>query len=227
VPGRPGERGPTALSSRAGAANDDGMTAPVMPVLAVGPDGLLIDALMPRCDADLAEHTIVHAPAAATYRAARELDFVTIHTPLLDSAMWLRGLPGRITGTEPPPPPRLVPAEQTGALPGWVVLGEQPDREFAFGAIGRFWTPSIEWRDVPPTDFADFAEPGWGKIVVAFVVSAYGAGSLLTYECRTLTGDPASRARFLRYWRLIRPFAAHIFRATVAQVRRNAERGDS
>ena len=61
---------------------------------------------------------------------------MTIHTPLLDTAMWVRGLPGRITGTERPPPPRLVPAEQTGALPGWVMLGEQPGRELTFGAVG-------------------------------------------------------------------------------------------
>jgi hypothetical protein len=203
------------------------MTAPVVPVLTVEPDELIIDALLPRWDAQLAEHAIVHAPPAATYRAARELDFVTIHTPLLDAAMWLRGLPGRITGTEPPPPPRLVPAEQTGALPGWVMLGEQPGHELTFGAIGRFWTPSIEWRDVPPADFAAFAEPGWGKIAVAFVVSPYGTGSLLTYECRTLTGDAVSRARFLRYWQVVRPFAAHIFRATVGTVRRAAENGST
>jgi hypothetical protein len=202
------------------------MAAPAVPVLAVEPDALLIDALLPRCDATLAEHRIVHAPPAATYRVARLLDFVTIHTPLLDAAMWLRGLPGRITGSEPPPPPRLVPAEQTGALPGWVMLGERPDRELTFGAVGRFWTPSIEWRDVPPSAFADFAEPGWGKIVVAFVVSPYGTGSsLLTYECRTITADDESRERFLRYWRVVRPFAAHIFRATVDTVRRAAEDG--
>ena len=132
------------------------MTARTVPVLAVEPDALLIDALVPRCDAALAAHRIVHSPPAATYQAARELDFVTIHTPLLDAAMWVRGLPGRIAGTEPPPPPRLVPAEQTGALPGWVMLGEQPGHELTFGAIGRFWTPSIEWRDVPPADFAAF-----------------------------------------------------------------------
>lgn len=200
------------------------MTAPVAPVLPVEPDALLIDALVPRCDAAIAEHGIVLATPAATYRAARELDFVTIHTPLLDGAMWLRGLPGRITGTEPSPPPRLVPAEQTGAMPGWVMLGEQPDRELTFGAVGRFWTPSIEWRDIPASAFADFAEPGWGKIIVAFVVSPYGTGaSLLTYECRIVTADGTSRARFLRYWRLIHPFVAHIFRATVATVRHNAE----
>ena len=201
------------------------MTAPTVPVLAVEPDALLIDALMPRYDAVLATHRIVHAPPAATYDAARKLDFVTIHTPLLDAAMWVRGLPGRIAGTEPPHPPRLVPAEQTGALPGWVMLGEQPDRELTFGAVGRFWTPSIEWRDVPPSDFAGFTEPGWGKVVVAFVVSPYGDASLLTYECRTVVGDSASRKRFLRYWRVVRPFAGHIFRATVDTIRRAAEDG--
>ena len=80
---------------------------------------------------------------------------------------------------------------------------------------------------MPSADFAAFAEPGWGKIAVAFVVSPYGTGSLLTYECRTLTGDAVSRARFLRYWQVVQPFAAHIFRATVGTVRRAAENGST
>jgi hypothetical protein len=109
-------------------------------------------------------------------------------------------------------------------LPGWAVLGEQPGREFAFGAIGRFWQPSIEWHDVPAADFAAFAVPGWGKIVADFSVVPYGEhASLLTYECRTTTTDIDSRARFLRYWRLVRPFVGHIFRATVATIAAAAE----
>jgi hypothetical protein len=47
--------------------------------------------------------------------------------------------------------------------------------------------------------------------------------SLLTYECRTVTTDPGSRRRFLSYWWIIRPFVAHILRATLRQIKANAE----
>ena len=38
----------------------------------------------------------------------------------------------------------------------------------ALGAVGRFWTPSIEWHDVSAAAFPTFADPGWGRIAVSF-----------------------------------------------------------
>jgi hypothetical protein len=185
---------------------------------------LLIDQFMPSYDVSIAEHALVHRVAAVTFRAVTELDFMTVHTPLLDLAMWARGVPARVSGRAPAPPPRLVLA-QGDPLPGWLVLGQRPDRELAFGAVGKFWQPSIEWRDVPLESFADFGEPGWGKIAANFAVLPYGKGSsLLTYECRTVTTDAESRRKFMRYWQLGRPVIAHIFRATVRTIRDNAER---
>jgi hypothetical protein len=184
---------------------------------------LLIDEAMPRYDVAIAEHALVRVSPSMTFTAARGLDFLSVHTPLLDAAMWARGVPDRLAGRAPAAPPRLVLGEGD-PLPGWVVLGERGPQEIAFGAVGRFWQPQIEWRDVAAADFAPFAEPGWGKIVASFVVLPYGAGaSLLTYECRTSTTDADSRQRFLRYWWLVRPFVSHIFRATVRTIRAHAE----
>jgi hypothetical protein len=185
---------------------------------------LLIDALMPTWDASVAAHLIVRADPDRTFRAARDLDFLSVHSPLLAASMWVRGLPDRLSGRPSVAPPRLV-LSAGDELPGWVVLGEQRGRELAFGAVGRFWQPNIEWRDVAADEFAGFAAPGWGRIVADFSVVAYGEhASLLTYECRTATTDAASRVRFLRYWRLVRPFVGHIFRATVATIAADAER---
>ncbi|GAY13516.1 hypothetical protein [Mycobacterium sp. shizuoka-1] len=104
------------------------------------------------------------------------------------------------------------------------MLGERDGAEIAFGAVGRFWQPVIEWRSVDPTTFRGFDEPGWGKIAANFSVRPYGPGAtLLSYECRTATTDPRSRRRFARYWWLIRPFVAHILRATLRQIKANAE----
>jgi hypothetical protein len=184
---------------------------------------LIIDTVMPTFDVSLAAHLIVHAGTDATYTAARGLDFLTVHSPLVDAAMWIRGAPARLAGRASETPPRLVIAEGD-PLPGWLVLGEEPGRELAFGAVGRFWQPNIEWRDVSKGEFAEFAEPGWGKIAANFSVLPYGErNALLTYECRTATTDGDPRRRFARYWWLMRPFIAHIFRATVRAIRENTE----
>ena len=62
---------------------------------------LLIDAAMPRYDASIAEHLIVRAEPSTTFASARNLDFLRVHTPLRDAAMWARGLPARLTGSMP------------------------------------------------------------------------------------------------------------------------------
>lgn len=185
---------------------------------------LIVDTVMSSFDASIAEHMIVRTDPAGTFRAARQLDFLSVRTPLLDAAMWARGLPARLTHQAAEPPPRLVLA-QGDSLPGWLILGENPGRELAFGAVGKFWQLNIEWRDVPIDEFAEFTEVGWGKIAADFSVLPYGeAATLLTYECRTVTTDAESRRKFLRYWWLMRPFIAHIFRATVHTIRDNAEK---
>jgi len=178
---------------------------------------MIIDREMPVFDVRIAAHLIVDAPPDVVLRAARELDFTTVRTPLLATAMWARGVPDRLRGRAAEPPRRLVLAEGVG-LPGWLMLGETDD-EVAFGAVGRFWKPSIEWRDVDRSEFAGFAETGWGRIACNFSVRDYGATrTLLSYECRTATTDAESRRRFANYWIAIKPFVAHIMRATVHNI---------
>ncbi|MFI6959979.1 hypothetical protein ACIBJI_41755 [Nocardia sp. NPDC050408] len=186
-------------------------------------DRMLIESAVPTFDTMIAEHLVVHAGPETTFAAARNVDFLTVRTPLLAAAMWIRGLPARWSRHTVVAPRRLVLAEGVG-LPGWLLLGQTQGREIAFGAVGKFWQPDIEWLDVPRADFAGFAEPGWGKIAANFTVTGYGEqSSLLSYQVRTVTTDPESRRRFRRYWWLIRPFVAHIMRATLRTVRADAE----
>lgn len=195
----------------------------IVAVTAMHTGPMLIESAMPKYHVVIAEHLVVAAHPPATFAAARDLDLLTVRTPLLTVSLWLRGLPARWSGRVTPPPPRLVIGDDM-ALPGWVSLGQQPNCEIAFGAVGKFWQPTIEWRDVSPEDFSGFSEFGWGKIAANLSVLPYGeSASLLTYECRTVTTDPDSRRRFLHYWWLIRPFVAHILRATLRQIRTNAE----
>jgi hypothetical protein len=192
-------------------------------------DLLIIERAIATADVEIAEHRIVAAGTDRTYAAARGLDFLQVRTPLLDVAIWARGVPARLKGEPQPELDSMCLADafdsEEMALPGWLVLGEEPGRELAFGAVGRFWQPDIEWRDVLRDDFDDFAEPGWGKIAAGFSVLPYGAErSLLTYACRVAMTDTDSRRRFRRYWTLVRPFVGHIFRATLATIAVEAER---
>lgn len=185
----------------------------------------LLDARLPTYDVALTEHLTVEADVPAVFRAAHDLDFLTVRTPLLATAFFVRGLPARLFGKPSPELPalRLFADPSSSGLPGWLVLGEVPDREIAFGAVGKFWQADIEWHDVPLDRFTAFDEPGWGKIGCHFLIRANGPGrSVVSYECRTGTTDPESRKKMMRYWWIIRPFVGHIMRATLRTIAADA-----
>jgi hypothetical protein len=190
----------------------------------MGAERMVIQEQLPTFDVVVAEHVIVDAGPITTWQAARELDFATVHTPLIDAAFWVRGLPARVSRRLPRRLWRLRPAAGDH-LPGWVVLGETPGRETALGAVGKVWKGAIEWRDVSPAQFAGFVEPGYAKVAYSFSVRPYGTGrTLLTYECRVATTDPVSRRWFAAYWWTIRPFVRHIMRAALAAIGADAAR---
>jgi hypothetical protein len=183
-------------------------------------DPLIIDQQMPQYDKAIAEHRIVDASPSMVFEAARDLDFMTVHTPLLDAAFWVRSRPARLRGRlEPAPPQVRLTGGPEGGMPGWMLLGERSDQELAFGAVGVFWRGVIEWRKVAADEFAGFAEPGFGKIACNFSVRPYGSQrTVLTFDCRVAVTDELSRRAFRRYWTVIRPFVAHIMRAALATI---------
>ena len=84
----------------------------------------------------------------------------------------------------------------------WIVLGEDPPHEIAFGVIGQFWAGEIVWAQIDATDFETFTGPGFGKIACNFSLWPDGADrTLVTYECRTLSTDETASRGFMRYWR--------------------------
>jgi len=204
-----------------GALYDVEMTEVARPTEASDRAGdLLIDRYLPVYDVAITEHLVVDAPIETVYPAARELDFLSVRSPLLLASFFVRGLPARLRGRSPEPVAELRLAAGAEDVPGWLVLGEEPGRELAFGAVGRFWKAEIEWRDVPLDEFPAFDEAGWGKIACHFLVRPDGEGrSVLTYECRTATTDAVSRREMARYWWLIRPFVGHVMRATLRTIR--------
>lgn len=203
---------------------------------------LLIDEVLPDYDVTVIEHLVIDAPPDAVYETVREMDFMQIHSPLVDAAMAARGLPttiGRWLGRPAPPPPQTMrladlldpPVDadaETDALEGWVGLGEVQGREIVFGAIGKVWQPDIDWKPVAADEFAAFAEPDYAKIAAGFSLRRYGRHrTLLSYEARTAGTDDGSRDKFLRYWWLVRPFVRVVMRAAVTTARDLAQESHS
>jgi hypothetical protein len=184
---------------------------------ATAPD--LLDRFLPVYDVVSTEHLVIGADTDHIYRATKDLDFLTVRSPLLVASMFVRGLPMRLRGHAPKTPLELHLTGDDPGLPGWLHLGDIPGREVTFGAIGKFWKADIEWKDVRREQFQTFGEPGWGKIACHFLVRADGPNrTVLSYECRTATTDPDARRLMARYWPLIRPFASHIMRATLRTI---------
>jgi hypothetical protein len=185
----------------------------------------ILDEVLPHYDVTVDETLVVDTDVPSTYRAAKELDFLSVRSPLVTASMWVRGLPAKVRGNAPTIPRQMRLSEEGLDLPGWTLLGERPDEEIAFGAVGRFWQRDITWHDVPREEFAEFMEPGWGKIAASFSVRPYGEWrTLLTYGCRTATTDAESRQKFGRYWMVIRPFVRHIMHATLHTIADDAVR---
>jgi hypothetical protein len=207
-----------------------------MSTIEVTKQQMLIDRAIPRFDFTRVEHVVVGADPETTFAAVRRLDFLRVHSPLMDAAMWVRGVPDRVaraTGWRTEPVLDVPSLKLDGmlagedALPGWMSLGEDPPREIAFGAIGKFWQLDISWLEPMPTtqdEFAAFDDPGWGKIAANLSVRPYGDGrSLLSYEARTVMTDEESRTKFGRYWTVVGPFVGVIMRAALQAVKVDAE----
>ncbi|HEV2126352.1 MAG TPA: hypothetical protein VGW38_26645 [Chloroflexota bacterium] len=172
--------------------------------------------------------------------------------------MGLRSLPLllrrrlRETGTSRRGVPADVPREraileemQNG---GFVLLGNDADRELMIGVIGQFWRPTgVVVLGVTSVEaFRAFSDPRYAKAVMNFQIivrvsaesrldrhTATAAapvadlGVLLRTETRISVGDPRARRRFALYWRLIQPGSGLIRRMWLLAIKRRAERSAS
>ena len=175
---------------------------------------LSIDRHLPSYDATQIRHVVVEADPETTFEAILHAD-LTQTGPVVAALNRLRVFPARVAALlgrgEPPTIPEVLTFGDLADDGEWILLEESPGRELVVGAVGTFWRPVIEWKSVDPDAFASFDEPGYAKLAIGFSVRRYGENrSLVTYEARTKGTDPASRRKFLRYWRLIGPFAGYL-----------------
>jgi hypothetical protein len=106
----------------------------------------------------------------------------------------------------------------------YVLLGEDPPREVAFGMIGRFWAGETRWEEIDASEFAGFARPGLARIACSLSFREYGAErTLVSYETRTQATDESARRAFMRYWRVAGPLAGFVLRAQLKTIARAGE----
>lgn len=195
-------------------------------------DGVLLDKLMPRYDATRIERRLLPADGEQVWRAVLDADFVRTaeEMPAVRFLFGARAMAERAVAAvrgEPAAAPPEVPSMCVRDLEvhgDWVLLGEDPPSEIAFGAIGRFWAGETAWREIDATEFASFDEPGLAKVACSFSLRPCDERStLVSYECRTLATDAAARRGFLRYWRPLAPFIGFVLRAQLRTVETTLE----
>jgi hypothetical protein len=104
-------------------------------------------------------------------------------------------------------------------------LGRDGDQEVAIGLVGKFWQADYGQVPIGNADtFAQFAEPGFAKLVLNFSAEAASDGSTwLRTETRVFCNDPTSLRRFTPYWWLIRPVSGLIRMRLLTRIRDAAE----
>jgi hypothetical protein len=185
-----------------------------------GPPDPILDHFMPTYEVREVHETRVGARADVTFTVAEQLD---LQQSALVKAIF-RGrevLMGASSGTQRQPQSFL---SEIFAL-GWGTLQQQPHRYLAIGAVTRPWLANVQFRGLPPGEFAAFQEPGYAKIIVSVVAEPIGpAESLFRTETRVMTTDAESRRRFRRYWSFVSPGVLLIRREMLRLVRQEAER---
>jgi hypothetical protein len=191
------------------------------PTRGVPSDVLFVDEFLPTFDVSDEIGTVVAADTATTWGALMDADLIEVgkRRPLVALLGAVRVLPDlvwqRLHGEHPPTAPARLTLRDTTKLPisegGCVLLGERPEEEIAFGLVGKFWRPVIQFAEVDAAAFKDFAEAGFAKTV-------YGLGTrrledqktLLWAIMRTATTDDHARTWFRRYWTFGVGYGAHV-----------------
>lgn len=192
----------------------------------------LYEELLPVFDNSDEAAVLVDADVATTWQALVNTDLLEVGKThrLVGVLGAVRMLPelalGLVHGDLPDEMPESMRLGALGDVAtgdgGWAKLDERDGTEIAFGLVGKFWKPVIEYRSVKADDFAAFNEPGIAKTVYAFKLTPADGGTLLTAVMRTATTDEHARKWFRRYWTYGVGSGAHILVAGVLDSAREA-----
>jgi hypothetical protein len=194
---------------------------------------MLLDEFLPVYDVSDAVARVVDADVKTTWQALMDVDLIDVgrQKPMVGMLGALRILPDVVShvihGERPQPAPQQMCLRDMAAIPlgegGWVVLGERANEEIAFGLVGKFWRPVIEFAAVRSADeFRGFSTPGFAKTIYSLSVTRIDDHrTLLAGAMRTATTDEHARQWFRRYWTLGIGSGAHVLVNGLLEVTRD------
>jgi len=180
--------------------------------------GSLLDRFLPAYDVHEVHSTRVRAQPMEIHRALSEVSSNEIW--LFRALMAVRGLGARRSDGSRP----LLDTAQEG---GFAILALDPGREVVLGVIGRFW--QLRQRSIQPihspADFSSFAEPGFARAAMSFLIEPLDGGRecRVTTETRVIATDTRARRAFRAYWTIVHPGSAFIRRMWLRALKRRAE----
>lgn len=189
---------------------------------------MILDRWIPNPDAVERHRVVIAAPAAEVFAALERAD---LGGPLARAVLALRALPvalasgrrGLDTLARQARAPLTLAALTRDSF-GRVAV-EPPDA-LVLGVEGPFWKIAPAVRPVDASAAARPVPAGVARGLWSFELLALTPDRTeLVTETRVLCGDAASRRRFRRYWRVVRPGSGLLRHLMLRAVRRAAERG--
>ena len=160
-----------------------------------------LDRFMPVYDVVERHHIRVNASADTTFVAACDMDLM--RSPICRAIFRARGA---MLGAQPDSRDGGHGLLAWTQSLGWGVLADRPGREIVMGAVTKPWEADVVFTALPPREFAAFDQPGFVKIVWTLRADPLGRNtSVFRTETRAVATDPIARARFRRYWSLLKP----------------------
>jgi hypothetical protein len=143
---------------------------------------------------------VIAAPPRAVWEALHELRLGDL--ALSRRLMAVRELPARVVGHGPS---RMVTGRllEAGPVP---VIAAEPERAIVAGGPLQPWKPrgGVAPPQLDAAALRAFAEPGWVKVGLDFVLEPAGAATRPVTETRVEATDARTRRLFGLYWLLIR-----------------------
>lgn len=190
-----------------------------------------LDYVLPVWDATRIERRIIDAPLITAYEAVMTSDFLDAirRSRVVRALFAIRSAGERFKAwvlrrqfVQPSEPAHLR-LRDIPSHGDWVRLDEDRPREFVFGVVGRFWAGETSWIETDRKRFMHFDQPGNARIGCHLMLTPIDAShTMVEYEARTRTSDPASRESFLRYWGFASPFVGIVMRSTLRVINENA-----
>lgn len=108
---------------------------------------------------------------------------------------------------------------------GFVMLGDVPLKELAFGLVGKFWTHSGQILRLSAEEFKGFQKEGFAKAVGNITLKPLGEQkTLIETETRVVCFGHQSAFCFRLYWTLISPFSGLVRKEWLKIIKEEAEK---